>query len=96
MVPTVIISALSTQFTPDSPAAFSPNLPVLLMAAVIYAVARVFFCCGAASPEISLDSFLGKKRSALKSVKAALPKETAEPPAETSAEPDDADKAEKE
>lgn len=72
VVPAGITFALSPKFIPDSAAAFSPDIPLMIAAAVIFSIGRVFFYSGTLSEEVTLESMLGKRSKAVKEVEEAF------------------------
>lgn len=68
IVPAAITFFLSPKFIPGASAIFSPNIPLMIAAAVLFAIGRIFFYSGTFSDEVTLESMMGKRKKS-KSVK---------------------------
>lgn len=72
IVPTAIVFFLTPSFAPGTSASFSPNIALLIAAAILFSFGRLFFSAGSYSEEITLESMLNGNSKAVKEVQEAF------------------------
>lgn len=72
VVPSAIVFFLTPSFAPQASAAFSPNIALLIAAAILFSIGRLFFSAGAFSEEVTLESMLNGNSKAVREVQEAF------------------------